>query len=445
MQAKALPGFRDFYPEELALRTHIFETWRRVASRYGFEEYDGPPLEPLELYTSKSGDEIVGQLYEFTDKGDRQVALRPEMTPTLARMVAARANGLKKPIRWFSIPQLFRYERQQRGRLKEHFQLNCDLIGEASPLADAEIIGLAIDLMRGFGLGRSDLRVRLSDRRILGPLLAAKTGVPDEWRDLQFAAIDRSEKYGRTEIATWILHEKKASLSQAQIDATLEIGAINRLEAVIQAAQGVPEAQAGVESLREVVRSLNAMGLGEYVDVDLTIVRGIAYYTGTVFELFDAGKTLRAICGGGRYDNLTEAVGGVSLPAVGFGMGDVVLGELLKDRGLVPPHRSSIDVFLAAIGEEDQSELLGLAHRLRDAGLRVEFALGAGAVGKQLKLADARNARLAVVIGPDDRARGEVQVKDLVEKTQEAVKSETLIANLQGRLSWKGGRGEGGK
>jgi histidyl-tRNA synthetase len=187
------------------------------------------------------------------------------------------------------------------------------------------------------------------------------------------------------------------------------------------------------------------MGFGEFLEVDFTIVRGIAYYTGTVFELFDAGKTLRAICGGGRYDNLTEAVGGVSLPAVGFGMGDVVLGELLKDRGLVPPHRSSIDVFLAAIGEEDQPHLLILAHQLRDAGLRVEFSLGAGAVGKQLKLADARNARLAIVIGPDDRARGEVQVKDLVAKTQEAVSIEGLAVDLKRRLSAKEGRGEGGK
>src|SRR5713101_2387231 len=168
MQGQALPGFRDFYPEELALRNHIFATWRAVARRYGFQEYDGPPLEPLELYTAKSGDEIVGQLYEFTDKGDRKIALRPEMTPTLARMVGARAQALKKPIRWFSIPQLFRYERQQRGRLREHFQLNMDILGEAGPLADAELVAAAIDIMRAFGLGPADVKVRLSDRRVAG-------------------------------------------------------------------------------------------------------------------------------------------------------------------------------------------------------------------------------------------------------------------------------------
>ncbi|HEY7027225.1 MAG TPA: ATP phosphoribosyltransferase regulatory subunit, partial [Gemmatimonadales bacterium] len=171
MQPKALPGFRDFYPADLAFRAHLFNTWRAGAARYGFEEWDGPPLEPLELYTAKSGNEIVGQLYEFVDKGEREVALRPEMTPTLARVVTARANGLRKPIRWYSIPQLFRYERQQRGRLREHFQLNCDLIGEPGPLADAEIIALAIDVMRAFGLGPADVRVRLSDRRILVTLL----------------------------------------------------------------------------------------------------------------------------------------------------------------------------------------------------------------------------------------------------------------------------------
>src|SRR3954454_3640734 len=171
MKTKALPGFRDFYPPDLALRSHIFNTWRMVATRYGFEEYDGPPLEPLDLYTTKSGKEIVGQLYNFTDKGDRAVALRPEMTPTLARMVAARAGELRKPIRWFSIPQLFRYERQQRGRLREHFQLNCDLIGEAGTLADAEIIARAIDVFRAFSLTGNDVRVRLSDRRLLNQLL----------------------------------------------------------------------------------------------------------------------------------------------------------------------------------------------------------------------------------------------------------------------------------
>src|SRR5919107_912306 len=199
MSTGALPGFRDFYPAEFAERSHIFAAWRDVARRFAFAEYDGPPLEPLDLYTAKSGAEIVGQLYNFEDKGGRQVAMRPEMTPTLARMVAARANGLKKPIRWFAIPQLFRYERQQRGRLREHFQLNCDLIGEPGPQADAEIIGLAIDVMRAFGLGPKDVRVRLSDRRVLTAILRQR-GVPAESLPRAFEFIDKYERLRKEEI-----------------------------------------------------------------------------------------------------------------------------------------------------------------------------------------------------------------------------------------------------
>ena len=413
MLTQALPGFRDFYPDDFALRAYIFETWRKVATRYGFEEYDGPPLEPLELYTAKSGDEIVGQLYNFTDKGDRQVALRPEMTPTLARMVAARANGLKKPIRWFSIPQLFRYERQQRGRLREHFQLNCDLIGETSPLADAEIIALAVDVIRAFGLGAADVKVRLSDRRVLEALLAA-AGVEAGQMGAVFAAVDKIERMDRGESRRRLLADGLTEQTVDRVFRALELKSINAIVGALE--NPVP-----VQGLRATVMALESMGLADFVDIDLTIVRGLAYYTGTVFELFDAGKTLRAICGGGRYDNLAGAIGGVDLPAVGFGFGDVVLGELLKDRGLLPGAAGSIDVFIAAIQGDDVPHALKLAHALRDAGHRVEYALSGQAVGKQMKLADARNARIAIVVGPDDRARGEVMVKDLRMKKQEGV------------------------
>ena len=413
MLTQALPGFRDFYPDDFALRAYIFETWRKVATRYCFEEYDGPPLEQLELYTAKSGDEIVGQLYNFTDKGERQVALRPEMTPTLARMVAARANGLKKPIRWFSIPQLFRYERQQRGRLREHFQLNCDLIGETSPLADAEIIALAVDVIRAFGLGAADVKVRLSDRRVLEALLAS-AGVQAGQMGAVFAAVDKIERMDREESRKRLFATGLTDQTVNGVFRSLELKSIND---VVQSLENpVP-----TQGLRATVMALESMGLADFVEMDLTIVRGLAYYTGTVFELFDAGKTLRAICGGGRYDNLAGAVGGVDLPAVGFGFGDVVLGELLKDRGLVPQGQGSIDVFIAAIQGDDLPHALKLAHDLRDAGYRVEYTLSGQAVGKQLKLADARNARVAIVVGPDDRARGEVMVKDLRAKTQQGV------------------------
>ncbi|MGH7498667.1 MAG: histidine--tRNA ligase [Gemmatimonadales bacterium] len=423
MQSQALPGFRDFYPADLALRSHIFRTWRAVAARYGFEEYDGPPLEPLELYTAKSGDEIVGQLYEFEDKGKRRVALRPEMTPTLARMVGARANGLKKPIRWFSIPQLFRYERHQRGRLREHFQLNCDLIGEPGPLGDAEIVALALDVMRAFGLGPADVRVRLSDRRLLAAVLA-DIGLGGERESLAHHALD---KLGRSEYAARKQALLDAGGPAASIDA---LESLKDLRSLDEVGRRFPRAAAATEPLRVMLDALGAMGLGDFVDLDLTIVRGLAYYTGTVFELFDAGKSLRAICGGGRYDNLLESLGGVDLPALGFGMGDVVLAELLRDRGVVPAEVSPIDVFVTGVTPDDLPHVLALAHELRDANLRVEYALGVQALGKQLSLADSRGARLAVVIGPDDRARGEVMVKELMGKTQTAVPRAEVVIRI---------------
>ena len=422
MSAQALPGFRDFFPDDLALRTYIFRTWREVARRYGFEEYDGPPLEPLELYTAKSGAEIVGQLYNFEDKGGRAVSLRPEMTPTLARMVAARANGLKKPVRWYSIPQLFRYERQQRGRLREHFQLNCDLIGEPGPLADAEIIALAVDVMRAFGLGPADVRVRLSDRRVLTGLLQAG-GVPPAQLDEAFQAIDKIERAPREELASR-LHA--AGVSGAAIETVFGVAGVRSLAAVRQ----LPGAATSAEPLEQTIAALDRMGLGAFVDVDLSIVRGLAYYTGTVFELFDAGRSLRAICGGGRYDTLLASLGGVDLPALGFGMGDVVLGELLKERGTRDAGRATLDVFVAGVTPDDESTVLALAHECRDAGLGTEFALGSQALGRQFKLADARGAAWVVVIGPDDRALGMVGLKNLIAGGQEQVPRDAVVARL---------------
>ena len=431
MATQPLPGFRDFYPADLAFRAHIFETWRRSCQRYGFEEYDGPPLEPLELFTAKSGDEIVGQLYNFTDKGGREVALRPEMTPTVARMVAARAGGMKKPIRWFSIAQHFRYERQQRGRLREFYQLNADLIGEAGPLADAELIALAIDLVRGFGLGPTDLRVRLSDRRLIRRVFELNQLSEAQ----QQAVMQVYDKFGRVPQDVSLAKLKEAGLAGEQVETLTQLAGFRTFE---QFEAGGPLTAAALEAaapLMQIQQALSAMGLAEWVDLDLTIVRGLAYYTGTVFELFDAGRTLRAIAGGGRYDGLLEQLGGVDLPAAGFAIGDVVLGELLRERGLDPAPAASVQVFVAGVTADDTPEVLATAHRLREGGFRVEYALRTEAVGKQLKLADARGAAVAVVIGPDDRARGEVQVKDLRHKTQLAVAAAQLEAAVTAALN----------
>jgi len=407
---QALPGFRDFYPDDFAVRAHIMRTWREVARRYGFQEYDGPPLEPLELYTEKSGPEIVQQLYNFSDKGGREVAMRPEMTPTLARMAGARAGGLRKPIKWFSIPQLFRYERQQRGRLREHFQLNLDVIGEEDAAADAELLAAAIDMLRAFGLTEQDFVARVSDRRLLRALLL-HAGVPEERLVLVYHIVDKLERDPRDVIAKRLREE--AEMPDDAIERTLDIFRHTDFDAV-RAAYGETEGVAPeIERMGEIFGHVRAMGLMDYVRFDLSIVRGLAYYTGIVFELFDARGELRAICGGGRYDNLLGQVGGVQLPALGFGMGDVVLKELLTDRGLLPETRQTIDYYVIAVTPEQRPDALGLVHRLREGGASVDYAFKHQGVGKQFKNASALGARRTVVIGPDEVAEGVAVVKDM--------------------------------
>lgn len=428
MEAKALPGFRDFYPDITALRNHIFAAWRRVAVRYGFEEYDGPPLESLELYTHKSGPEIVEQLYSFEDKGGRAVALRPEMTPTLARMVAARAPSMKKPIRWFAIPQLFRFERQQRGRLKEHFQLNLDLIGESGPLADVEVIAAGIDIMRELGLSASDVRVRVSDRRVIRALLREVCGVPEDDLFAAYAAVDKAERAERSDLVDGLVGQGFSADVAQQVLSMAGRGDLGEIRAQLEAkALGHV-----VDDLETCVARLHDMGFGDFIEFDSSIVRGLAYYTGIVFEFFDAQRSLRAICGGGRYDGLLQALGGVDLPAVGFGMGDVVLGELLKDRGWVPDEGVRLDAFLVAVTAEDVASVVRLARELREADLRIEYALKLQSVAKQLKLAAARPARYAVVVGPDERATGKVTVRTLETGLEEAVPM--VIEELAPRL-----------
>ncbi|MBM4195208.1 MAG: histidine--tRNA ligase [Gemmatimonadetes bacterium] len=404
MAGGALPGFRDFYPDEFAHRAHIMRAWREVARRHAFVEYDGPPLEPLDLYTRKSGDEIVGQLYNFTDKGDRQVALRPEMTPTFARMVAARANALRKPVRWFSIPQLFRYERQQKGRLREHFQLNVDIVGESDVLADAELLTVAIDCMRELGLTHEDLRARVSDRRLLHALLGA-IGISDDQRPAVFAAIDKAGKIPREAYDEMLANAgltpaQIARLHEATAPAASNAGVIAQLRGAFGSSPDVGERLA---SLEEYLAHLRALGAEHWVALDLRIVRGLGYYTGIVFELFDIKGDFRAICGGGRYDNLLRDLGGVDLPALGFGMGDVVLGELLKQRGLMPVAAEAPEFVIVSGPESTVERVLEIAAALRSLGRSVEFPLSAEKLGSartnsQLQTAHKIGAEFAVVV-----------------------------------------------
>jgi histidyl-tRNA synthetase len=373
-----LPGFRDFYPEPIPhkdvwsadARQYIFGKWREAARRYGFREYDGPPLESLELFTTKSGTEIVGQLYNFTDKGDRAIALRPEMTPTLARMVAAHERAYRKPIKWFALPQLFRYERQQKGRLREHFQFNADIFGETDAAADAELIALLIDTLRSFGLTADDFVIRLSSRNAWQEFYERGTrnrecGTEGEYQFYQ--VIDKLERTPPEET-----ERKLATLG-------FSLEAVN---CFIETGEPTVE-------LRAMLDNLTARGLGNYVNVDYRVIRGLAYYTGPVFEAFDRKGEFRAIAGGGRYDNLVKLISGgkVNLPALGFGLGDVVLLELLKARGLLPQFDGRVDVFVLIDNETLRPESLKLIQDLRAAGLAAEYSLTPAKPDKQFKRA----------------------------------------------------------
>ena len=399
-----LPAFRDFYPEPLPhgdvwsadLRQHIFDRWRQVALRYGFREYDGPPLEPLELYTTKSGEEIVGQLYNFVDKGDRAVSLRPEMTPTLARMVAAHERNYKKPIKWFAIPQLFRYERQQRGRLREHFQLNADIIGETDPASDAELIALLIDSLRVFRLSAQDFVIRLSSRNAWKDFFRAGGGQEDQEYAF-YQIVDKMEREDRGE------SDKKLKALGFSADAVSEF-----------IAAGNP-----TEELQRILQNLEARGLRDFVKIDYGVIRGLAYYTGVVFEAFNIrGDKLRAIAGGGRYNNLIKLISGnkVDLPALGFGMGDVVLRELLAELKLFPKQGHTIDIFVLIEGEELRHDSLNLVQRLRDSGLTTEYALTPTKSDKQFKRAIELGAQFTAKL-----EAGAVKLKNLATRQEQVV------------------------
>jgi histidyl-tRNA synthetase len=410
-----LPGFRDFYPEDCALRNYVLSVWRSVAARYGFVEYDGPVLEPIELYRKKSGGELVGQLFDFVDKGERHVSLRPEMTPTLARMVASRERDYKKPLKWFCAPSFFRYEKQQRGRLREFFQLNCDILGDGSPAADAELLALLIDILRGFGLGPEDFVVRLSDRDAWLQFAQGK-GVAVERLGDFLAVIDKLERSQEA--------DNRRKLAEFGIE----------LEAV-RAFIAEPSGEAA--KLQGIIVDLTARGLEKYVAVDLTIVRGLAYYTGLVFEAFDRNGKERALAGGGRYDGLLELMsdGKVKMPALGFGMGDVVLANLINE---VPHAKAKRDAWLAAnraaevyvvvADETHRTEALGVVQLLREAGWRTDFALSAAKVGKQFQAAETLGAQFAVVVGAEWPV---LKIKALATRTEHSAAPEQLVSQLR--------------
>jgi histidyl-tRNA synthetase len=411
------PGFRDFYPEPLPhpdvwsadARQYIFDQWREIARRYGFREYDGPPLESLELYTTKSGAEIIGQLYNFKDKGERDVALRPEMTPTLARMIASHERAYKKPIKWFTIPQLFRYERPGKGRLREHFQLNADIIGETDPAAEAELIALLIDTLRSFRLTEADFVVRLSSRNAWHDYFVTHKGNPAQEYEF-YQVVDKLEREDPL-----VNEQKLSALGFSLVEIT----------AFIQEGKPTTELQA-------ILDNLAARGLDRFVKVDYGVIRGLAYYTGIVFEAFDRKGEFRAICGGGRYDNLVKLIsaGKVDLPALGFGMGDVVLLELLKVRGLLPRFDAGVDIFCLIEDETLRPHSLKLIHDLRSLGVTVEYSLTKAKSDKQFKRAQELKATRTVRLERGPTGELTAKLKDLKSREERTLAIEELAKEL---------------
>ncbi len=417
---KPLSGFRDLLPDDYARRRYLTEGWRHVARRYGFVEFDGPTLESLELYQKKnSGGEILTQLYQFTDRGDRPVALRPEMTPTLARIVAAHDREFVKPLRWFNVGNCFRYERQQRGRLREFLQLNCDLLGERSVTADAEVIALLIDLLRHFGFGPSDVTIRVSDRLAWHDFLE-QFGIKKESTVEFLNIVDKMEREPQEKT-----EEKLAALEHSGLT-------VEKLREFMASTQ--------IPVLEPLLEELAARGLRDFIKPDLSIVRGLAYYTGVVFEAFALKGGLRAVAGGGRYDRLIHDLsnGAVTLPAVGFGMGDAVMLEFLKEVPLATQREeafhaatSACQVYLVIADEAQRCHAIGLAQQLRDAGLRVSFSLASERIGKQFSAAENSGATFAVMVGVE---WPQLKVKRLSTREETSVPQEGLVSWLRESL-----------
>ena len=433
---QSLPGFREFYPEDLSRRQHIFQVWRQAARSGGFQEYDAPVLEPLELYTTKSGDEIETQLFAFTDKGGRDVSLRPEMTPTVCRMVGAKAGSLKRPIKWFSIAEFYRYERAQKGRLRAFHQFNADIFGEPGPEAEIELIALLIQCLSGFGLTKDDFSVRLSDRDLWFFYLEA-LGFSDAQARALLTAIDKIEKMGDDAFKGY--SETHGSLEEgkkAKILEFLKIRDLPGLESTL-AAHGSDKLAARLAEWRKVLDGLDAMGVADFVTVDLSVVRGLAYYTGFVFEAFDRKGDLRALAGGGRYNDLVKKLGYADLPAVGFAIGDVTTGLLLEQRGLMPAFANAPDVYVVIGGEAERRIAFADIRALRSAGWRVEYPFKDAGFGKQFKSAAESGARLALIYGSDELAKGVVKIRNMTDRSEREVARGEVAAAVRNALPAK--------
>ena len=429
MSTQPYKGTRDFYPADQAIQDWMFGKLRQVVRGYGYQEYDGPMLEPFDLYAAKSGEELVNQqLYWLMDRGERKLAVRPEMTPTLARMVAGKIHELPRPIRWFSIPNLWRYERPQRGRLREHWQLNVDVLGGDPLLADAEILLVALDAMAAFG-GESKVQVRVNNRRLMDHFFGTVLGLSSEVALATTKALDARAKIGEEAYAKWLA------------DLGISTDTSSRMERFFQMTFDEVQREIpcqGTEELTALFALLTESGRASQVVFDPTVLRGMDYYTGTVFEIYDTSpENRRALFGGGRYDNLVGMFGNHKLSGIGFGMGDVGLRNFLETHSLLHAPSVAPEVFVSLPRRELRAVAERIARELRADGLRVVTPLEAGGFGAQLKLAAKQGARFAVLLGDSEVARGCVVLKDLTTGTQTEASFETsgaLLAQIRAGL-----------
>ncbi|NJL31614.1 MAG: histidine--tRNA ligase [Phycisphaerales bacterium] len=429
MRFQAPKGTRDFFPADCALRNYILDAWRKVSLRHGFEQVDGPIFETLDLYKVKSGEGIISELFHFEDRGERQLAIRPEFTPTLARMVAAQANALPRPIKWFCIPNLCRAEKPQRGRLREFWQWNIDLLGSDSPLSDAECIFTAIDFLQTMGLTPQNVRVKISHRQTVRHILA-KLGVQEDQMLAAFDLLDRRDKIDEAEFRKLAgglgLDEYKVERFEETCRRKYPAGDLEHMKRSI----GMNEQLGDLEALD---KALSSFGIQRWCEYDLGIVRGLAYYTGMVFEVHETSGAMRAMAGGGRYDQLIQLFDGPATPAVGFGMGDVVLQEVLRDKALLPEHVvAGPDVFVVALSDMAADRLPGLVAELRLKGLHTRFSYKSTRnLGKLLKDADSMRAKQVLILD-DKLAQGMVTLKDLAGGQQTEVPVDALVGHLTG-------------
>jgi histidyl-tRNA synthetase len=419
IMAQGVRGTRDFYPEDMRLRNWLFDNFDDAALLHGFQEYDAPVLESEELYTRKQGEEITQQLYNFKDKGDRKVALRPEMTPSLARMVMSRAGVLPMPIKWYSIPQCWRYERTQRGRGREHYQWNVDIWGTDAISADAELISVLVTFFKSVGLTEKDLVIKMSSRKVLEEVLGS-LGLEGDIFAKTCIIVDKMDKLPADVVSNQLSELGLEDSAIQTIQSTLAIKDMNSLE------KNLGKESSAVMELTSLFSALDAYGISEWIEFDASIVRGLAYYTGPVFEAHDRAGELRAICGGGRYDKLLSTLGGKDLPATGFGFGDMVIMELLAEKGLVPELIGGVDDVVIALSPELRNAAMSVATSLRNTGKSVDLVLEDKRLKWAFKHAERSGAQRLVMVMPDEWKEGKVKIKDLETGEEEEVFIESL-------------------